>query len=129
MAELQECIADADLLVLAVPVGTAVRMLPMVLDKFAELKDASKTVMDVCSTKRETTFRSILSWDHMRENWKLATKGGYIHTQMKYDYKRDAGNGIMTSMTRSRSKVNTFYGQAEGEYYIGKKWSHPKKAP
>ena len=28
----------------------------------------------------------------------------------------------MTSMTRSRSKVNTFYGQTEGEYYIGRKW-------
>jgi iron complex outermembrane receptor protein len=41
---------------------------------------------------------------------------------MAYDYKRDAGNGIMTSMTRSRSKVNTFYGQADGEYYIGSKW-------
>ena len=30
-----------------------VRMLPMVLDRFAELKDASKTVMDVCSTKEQ----------------------------------------------------------------------------
>ena len=72
--------------------------------------------------QREETFRGILSWDHMRENWKVAAKGGYIHTQMKYDYKRDAGTGIMVPMTRSRSKINTFYGQAEGEYYIGKKW-------
>ena len=72
--------------------------------------------------QREETFRGILSWDHMRENWKLATKGGYIHTQMKYDYKRDAGTGEMVPMTRSRSKINTFYGQAEGEYYIGKEW-------
>ena len=72
--------------------------------------------------QREETFRGILSWDHMRENWKVGAKGGYIHTQMKYDYKRDAGTGIMTPMTRSRSKINTFYGQTEGEYYIGKKW-------
>ena len=77
---------------------------------------------DFENRQRETTFRGILSWDHMRENWKIAAKGGYIHTQMKYDYKRDAGNGILTPMTRSRSKVNTFYGQAEGEYYIGKEW-------
>lgn len=77
---------------------------------------------DFENRQRETTFRSNLSWDHMRENWKIATKGGYIYTQMKYDYKRDAGNGIMTPMTRSRSKVNTLYGQAEGEYYIGRKW-------
>ena len=72
--------------------------------------------------QREETFRGIVSWDHMRENWKIATKGGYIHTQMKYDYKRDAGTGEMVPMTRSRSKINTFYGQAEGEYYIGKEW-------
>ena len=91
------------------------RELPMLTTDYGNENDFE-------NRQRETTFRSILSWDHMRENWKLATKGGYIHTQMKYDYKRDAGNGIMTSMTRSRSKVNTFYGQAEGEYYIGKKW-------
>ena len=72
--------------------------------------------------QREVTFRGILSWDHMRENWKVAAKGGYIHTQMKYDYKRDAGTGVMVPMTRSRSKINTVYGQTEGEYYIGKKW-------
>ena len=72
--------------------------------------------------QREETFRGILSWDHMCENLKLATKGGYIHTQMKYDYKRDAGTGEMVPMTRSRSKINTFYGQVEGEYYIGKEW-------
>ena len=72
--------------------------------------------------QREETFRGILSWDHMRENWKVAAKGGYIHTQMKYDYKRDAGTGVMVPMTRSRSKINTIYGQTEGEYYIGKKW-------
>ena len=91
------------------------RELPMLTTDYGNENDFE-------NRQRETTFRGILSWDHMRENWKIAAKGGYIHTQMKYDYKRDAGNGVMTSMTRSRSKVNTFYGQAEGEYYIGKKW-------
>jgi prephenate dehydrogenase len=51
VAELQECVTESDLMVLAVPAGAAVRMLPMVLDRFAELKDSSKIVMDVCSTK------------------------------------------------------------------------------
>ena len=91
------------------------RELPMLTTDYGDENDFE-------NRQRETTFRSILSWDHMRENWKIAAKGGYIHTQMKYDYKRDAGNGVMTSMTRSRSKVNTFYGQTEGEYYIGRKW-------
>ena len=91
------------------------RELPMLTTDYGDENDFE-------NRQRENTFRSILSWDHMRENWKLGVKGGYIHTEMKYDYKRDAGNGVMTSMTRSRSKVNTFYGQTEGEYYIGKKW-------
>ena len=91
------------------------RELPMLTTDYGNENDFE-------NRQRENTFRGILSWDHMRENWKLGVKGGYIHTEMKYDYKRDAGNGVMTSMTRSRSKVNTFYGQTEGEYYIGKKW-------
>ena len=72
--------------------------------------------------QREQTFRGILSWDHIRSNWKVAAKAGYVHTWMAYDYKRDVGNGIMAHMTRSRSKINTLYAQAEGEYSLGKKW-------
>ena len=48
-----ECLAESDIVVLAVPVGAAVRMLPMVLDRFGELKDETKTVIDVCSTKEQ----------------------------------------------------------------------------
>ena len=72
--------------------------------------------------QREHTFRGVLSWDHMRETWKIGAKAGYIYTWMAYDYKRDVGNGNMAHMTRSRSRINTFYGQVDGEYYIGKKW-------
>ena len=72
--------------------------------------------------QREQTFRGVLSWDHLRKDWKVGAKAGYIYTWMAYDYKRDPGNGVMTSMTRSRSRVNTFYGRVDGEYYIGEKW-------
>ena len=91
------------------------RELPMLTTDYGEAAEFD-------NRQREQTFRGVLSWDHLRSNWKVAAKAGYIHTWMAYDYKRDAGNGIMTSMTRSRSKVNTFYGQADGEYYIGSKW-------
>ncbi len=91
------------------------RELPMLTTDYGE-------EMDFDNRQREHTFRSILSWDHFRSNWKLSAKGGYINTWMAYDYKRDVGNGNMAHMTRSRSKINTFYGQAEGEYFIGKKW-------
>ena len=91
------------------------RELPMLTTDYGNENDFE-------NRQREETFRGVLSWDHLRENWKVSAKGGYVHTQMKYDYKRDAGNGVMTPMTRSRSKVDTFYGKSEAEYYIGKQW-------
>ncbi len=72
--------------------------------------------------QREHTLRSVLTWDHLRHDWKLSAKAGYIHSWMAYDYRRDPGNGIMNPMTRSRSRIDTFYGQAEGEYTLGDKW-------
>lgn len=77
---------------------------------------------DFDNRQREHTFRGVLSWDHIRSNWKVAAKGGYIHSWVAYDYKRDLGNGTMAHMTRSRSTINTFYGDVNGEYYIGRKW-------
>ena len=77
---------------------------------------------DFDNRQREQTFRGVVSWDHLRESWKLGAKAGYIYTWMAYDYKRDVGNCNMVHMTRSRSRVNTFYGQVDGEYYIGRKW-------
>lgn len=76
IVDLGQCVDESDLVVLAVPVGAAVRMLPQVLDRFAEgMKDISaragtdqgdvagqnggsgknisKVVIDVCSTKEQ----------------------------------------------------------------------------
>lgn len=47
---LQECVEESDLIILAVPVGAAVKMLPEILDIFAS-QNAEKIVIDVCSTK------------------------------------------------------------------------------
>lgn len=47
----EECIDLSDLIILAVPVGAAVKMLPRVLDRFAQTGAEGKVVMDVCSTK------------------------------------------------------------------------------
>ena len=91
------------------------RELPMLTTDYGDATDFD-------NRQKEETFRSILSWDNLGEQWKVATKAGYIHTWMAYDYKRDVGNGTMAHMTRSRSKIDTFYGQAEGEYYIGNEW-------
>ena len=78
--------------------------------------------MDFENRQREETFRGIFSWNHTGRGWTLSSSAGYVHTWMTYDYKRDVGNGNMAHMTRSRSMINTFYGQEEGSYYVGNKW-------
>lgn len=57
VVSLDECIRRSDLVVLAVPVGAAVKLLPMILDRFSSDCDG-KIVMDVCSTK-EHLARSV----------------------------------------------------------------------
>lgn len=79
--------------------------------------------------QREQTFRGVLSWDHIKEKWKVGVKGGYIHTWMAYDYRREVAPDNWASMTRSRSKINTFYGQAEAEYSPGRNGSSPRTYP
>ena len=91
------------------------RELPMLTVDYGD-----ETAFD--NRQREQTFRGVVSWDHIRKSWKLGTKAGYIYTWMAYDYKRDVGNGNMAHMTRSRSRINTVYGQADADYYIGNKW-------
>ncbi len=55
---LEECVDEADVVVLAVPVGAAVKLLPVILDRFSEIGGGNKIVIDVCSTK-EHLARSV----------------------------------------------------------------------
>lgn len=85
------------------------RELPMQTTDYGDERDFE-------NRQRESTFRGVMSWDHTRTDWKTTVRAGYIHTKMKYDYRREVAEGVNVDMTRSRSRVNTFYGQAEGEY-------------
>ena len=70
IADFQECVDSSDMVILAVPVGAAVRLLPEVLDRFAETAcdgRTEKVVMDVCSTK-EHLARSV-RYHPMRRNY------------------------------------------------------------
>ncbi|MEG1621814.1 MAG: TonB-dependent receptor [Alistipes sp.] len=71
----------------------------------------------------EQTLRSVLSWDRFRKQLKLGVKAGYIHTSQGYDYSRDLGNGDWVNMIRSRSSINSVYGQFNAEYYLHDKWT------
>lgn len=54
VVSLEECVEQCDVVILAVPVGAAVRMLPRVLDLYEAMgeKADGRVVMDVCSTKQ-----------------------------------------------------------------------------
>ncbi len=60
IVQVDECVAESDIVIVAVPVGVAVRLLPEILDKFSAMGEAArdKIVMDVCSTK-ENLVRSV----------------------------------------------------------------------
>ena len=47
IVQVEECVSESDIIILAVPVGAAARLLPQVLD----MVDDTKTVTDMCSTK------------------------------------------------------------------------------
>ena len=47
----EECVRRSDITVIAIPVGSAVKMLPQVLDIFKEEGNGKKIVIDTCSTK------------------------------------------------------------------------------
>ena len=91
------------------------RELPMLTTDYGEERNFE-------NRQREHTLRAILSWDHTRSNWVTGMKAGYIHTSMAYDYRREIADDNWAYMTRSRSRVNTFYAQANGEYTPAERW-------
>ena len=55
---LEECVDKSDVIILAVPVDAALKLLPLILDRFEQTGAKDKLVMDVCSTK-EHLSRSV----------------------------------------------------------------------
>ncbi len=90
------------------------RELPMLTTDYGDERDFE-------NRQREHTFRGVLSWNRSRDTWRTTVRGGYINTRMAYDYRREVTQDLWADMTRSRSRVNTFFGRAEGEYAAGRK--------
>lgn len=102
------------------------RELPMLTTSYADEQSFE-------NRQREETLRTVLSWDHLRTAWKVGAKAGYIHTWMAYDYRNEVRGSALDStlgnqsaafadgtMTRSRSRIHTLYGQIGGERALGK---------
>ena len=51
VVSLEECVDQSDVIIIAVPVNAALKLLPMILDRFEQTDAKDKVVLDVCSTK------------------------------------------------------------------------------
>ncbi len=73
--------------------------------------------------QREKTARLVAGWERMGGHHRLSAKAGYTYTDFNYTYRTEVeqGGGLRT-MIDSRNFVNTFFGRAGGEYYLGEKW-------
>ena len=58
VVSLEECVDQSDVIIIAVPVNAALKLLPMVLDRFEQTDAKDKVVLDVCLTK-EHLSRSV----------------------------------------------------------------------
>ena len=61
--------------------------------------------------QRENSFRGVVGYDHIRRNWRVGAKAGYIYSWLGYDY--NYNNVIATA---SRSRINTIYASVAGNY-------------
>lgn len=91
------------------------RELPMLTTDYGDERDFE-------NRQRENTLRTVFSWNHNKSTWNLNMKAGYIYTRLGYDYRREITEVNWADMTRARSRVNTIYGAAEANYFIGNKW-------
>ena len=61
--------------------------------------------------QRENSLRGVVGYDHIRRNWRVGAKAGYLYTWLGYDY-----NYNKVVATRSRSRINTIYASVAGNY-------------
>lgn len=62
------------------------------------------------------TSRTVLSWDYFRDCFKWSAKGGYVYSDIAYDYFTKREDVVSTNITHSRCYVNTWFGQLAAEY-------------
>ena len=91
------------------------RELPMLSTDYGEERG-------IDNRQRENTLRSVAGWRHGRSTWNLDLRAGYIHTWMGYDYRRELTQDLWSVLTRSRSLVNTFFGNAIANFYPSDRW-------
>lgn len=85
------------------------RELPMLTVDYAAPSDFENVTM-------ERTARVSASWNHGSRPWNFEARAGYVNSFMAYDYSIDAGAGIMSRLTASRTRLNSLIGQVKATW-------------
>jgi len=75
---------------------------------------------DFKNEHRQNNLRSVLSWDHSKETYKLAVKGGYVYGDVNYDYYTTRDN-TQTNITKSESRTHTAFLKADADWFFTQK--------
>lgn len=70
---------------------------------------------------KQHNLRSVLSWDHTCDAWKLSVKGGYAYGGVNYHY-YTTRDGQQNNITMSESRTNTGFLKADADWYLSEKW-------
>lgn len=76
-----------------------------------------KDGMDFKNEHRQNNLRSVLSWDHTKDAYKLSLKGGYVYGDVNYDYYTTRENAH-TNITKSESFTNTAFLKGDADWYF-----------
>ncbi len=78
--------------------------------------------------QREQTLRAVASWTKNGADTRLSARAGYIHTWLAYDYRREISQNVLSTLTRSRSSINTFYGHTGWQHFPSSAWHFSAEA-
>lgn len=76
---------------------------------------------DFENKQRELTLRTVGQWHHRGDKFTVETSAGYAYSRMGYDYSRDAGNGEMAVMARTRSRSHTLFGDVDLRWHLSRR--------
>ena len=72
---------------------------------------------DFKNEHKANTLRSVLSWDQVKEAYKLAVKGGYEYSDGNYDY-YTTRQAVQTNITSSESRTHTAFVRGDLDWYF-----------
>lgn len=75
---------------------------------------------DYINNQTDNTLRTTIRWRLLRHKSSIQVGAGYIFTNLRYTYSRDAGTGQQVLMIDSGNRLHTIKGSATGSWYLGK---------